>query len=328
MSKNLRKLGRSAGIVVAFFVVFEGFVFLRWTFFRGPEPSLRDLDTGLGILICLWAVTKIGGWFERREARDKEIAARIRDIDSRLEALYKWGNIPLDDKEEVHERLLEDDEDLDEGTRANIAKYKACAVRGHARQQNNLAITYSNLHTTSGYKKAVYWFHKAQEQGQESEHSLAETYRDLHDYNKAMLWYRKAVQRSGSLVYLAEDNIGDMYAEGQGVSQNHAEAARWWSRAAQHGCKPSHYALGKLYADGAEGVEQNTSEAYFHLYIASSAKNYPNPYATELRDKVAKKLGEYAVARERKRAEEWLARKNESARQETKSKVKPLPLPD
>jgi uncharacterized protein len=143
-----------------------------------------------------------------------------------------------------------------------------------------------------------------------------------------MLWYRKAVQRGGSLVYLAENDIGDMYAEGQGVSQNQAEAARWWSRAAQHGWKSSHYALGKLYAEGAEGVKQNASEAYFHLYIASSAKNYPNPYATELRDEVAKKLGEYAVARERKRAEEWLAAKTDVSRQNTKNRIKPLPLPD
>jgi hypothetical protein len=67
MSKNLRKLGRGLGLVIAFLVAFEGFVFLRRIFFSGPEPSLHDLQTGLGILIAIWAVSKLAGWFERRE---------------------------------------------------------------------------------------------------------------------------------------------------------------------------------------------------------------------------------------------------------------------
>ena len=32
MNTNLRKIGRGAGIVVTFLVIFEAFIFLRWTF--------------------------------------------------------------------------------------------------------------------------------------------------------------------------------------------------------------------------------------------------------------------------------------------------------
>jgi hypothetical protein len=120
MSKNLEKLGRSLGLVIAFLVVFEGFVFLRWTFFSGPEPSLHDLQTGLGILIAIWAVSKLAGWFERREARDKEVAARIRAIDARVEGLYKWGALchSGDDGKDNDDWEWE----LDDETKAEIAE--------------------------------------------------------------------------------------------------------------------------------------------------------------------------------------------------------------
>ena len=45
MSRRTLKFGWRLGLVVAFFVVFEGFVFLRWTFFSGTEPSPHDLQT-------------------------------------------------------------------------------------------------------------------------------------------------------------------------------------------------------------------------------------------------------------------------------------------
>jgi TPR repeat protein len=121
-----------------------------------------------------------------------------------------------------------------------------------------------------------------------------------------------------------------MYAEGQGVSKNHAEAARWWDKAARHGSDWSRYQLGKLYSEGADGVDKDNRKAYFHLYIASTADGQHSPRASaiELREKVEKELGNYYVTQEKKRADEWLAAMKEIKRQETKNTVKPLPLPD
>ena len=145
-----------------------------------------------------------------------------------------------------------------------------------------------------------------------------------------MLWYRKSVKRGGSIVWIAERNIGDMYEEGKGVLQNFAEAARWWHRAAEHGSYWAHYDLGKLYAEGKDGVPQDRYKAYFHLFIASSdtSEHGAGNSAIKQRDEAEKRLGQYFASREKARAEEWLVAKKEITRQQTKNKVKPLPLPD
>ena len=335
MSRGLRKLGCGVGIVVAFLVAFEGFIFFRWILFSGPEPSLHDLDTGLEILIALWAVNKIGGWFEQREIRDKEIADKIRDIDTRIEAIYKWGNLyTLDDGGE-DDALAE--QEIDDETGAKITEYRESIEKGGSDLRYDLGVTYWNLamthynaHHQEGYRKAIVWLRKAAHQDYDCETTLGDAYIELQDYDKAMYWYRRSFNRGGSLVWIAESNIADMYAEGQGVSQNHAEAARWWDRAAMHGSDWAHYNLGKLYAEGADGVEKDSRKAYFHLYIASLAtgEHSPQAHSIELCAKVDQELGEYFVSQEKKRADEWLATQKEVARQKTKSKVRPLPLPE
>jgi TPR repeat protein len=252
MSKNLQKLGRSLGLVIAFLVVFEGFVFLRWTFFSGPEPSLHDLHTGLGILIAIWAVSKLAGWFERREARDKEVAARIRAIDARVEGLYKWGALchSGDDGKDNDDWEWESDHE----TKAEIAECREGIKRGDTTSRHNLgvifwnhAMTHYNARTKDGYRETIRWLRKAASVGYDCENTLGDACLKLQDYDEAMYWYRRTLKRGGSLAWIAESNIADMYAEGQGVSKNHAEAAWWWERAAQHGSDWSHYKLGKLY---------------------------------------------------------------------------------
>jgi tetratricopeptide (TPR) repeat protein len=327
MNRGLRKFV----LIVAFLVAFEGFVFLRWTFFNGPKPSLHDWQTGLGILIALWAASKIAGWFEQREARDKEIAARIRDIDVRVEALYKWGGLCSSE----HDGEENDDWEweLDDETKAEITEYRKGIREGDRTSRHNLGVTfwnrampYYNAHTDDGYREAIRWLRKAASLDYSCENTLGDAYIKLQDYDEAMYWYRRSFKRGGSLVWIAESDIADMYAEGQGASQNHAEAARWWDRAAKHGSDWAHYKLGKLYAEGADGVEKDRRKAYFHLYIASSAIGQHGQQASciELREKVEKELGEYFVLQEKKRAEEWLAAKKEVAPR----KVQPLPLPE
>jgi TPR repeat protein len=58
----------------------------------------------------------------------------------------------------------------------------------------------------------------------------------------------------------AQNNLGVMYEQGQGVVQNYAEAANWYRKAAEQGWAFAQYNLGCLYANG-NGVEQNPVEA-------------------------------------------------------------------
>lgn len=50
-------------------------------------------------------------------------------------------------------------------------------------------------------------------------------HRPTPDYAEALQWYQKAAEGGDVAARLA---IGDMYFHGQGVSQNYAEAARWY----------------------------------------------------------------------------------------------------
>jgi TPR repeat protein len=297
----------SVAIIVA---LIEGSSFVRWIAFDGPKP---DWQYPLLMLFGFWAIGNVAEWLEQRDDRRK---SQLNDIETRLEALYKWGSIYSDQVELDEEEERGQDGELDTETKAKIAEYEKDIKSGESDYQYHLGVLYWNLamkhynpRTTEGYRKAIYWLRKALKQGYDCESTLAEAYLHLHDYDQAMLWYRRIVKRRDRLAHIAEANIGDMYAEGQGVSQNYAEAAKWWANAGAHGWKWASYSLGKLYAEGKKGVPPNTREAYFNLYIASSGKGSEEvkKHAANLLEETAKKLNRWELEREQKRADEWLA---------------------
>jgi tetratricopeptide (TPR) repeat protein len=331
MKNGLAKAGCSIIASLTILAVIEGVDFVRWLVFGGYKPLFFDWKAGLCILAALWTMPKIGEWFEQREKRIQYMADRIRDIDTRLDALCKWESLSSvtdddDDDDDAHEY-----EGLDEETKTEIIEYKKKIENGQVSLHYNLGVIFWNLAMTHynaqhliGYRKVAFWLRKAAGQNYDCESTLGDAYIKLKDYDKAMYWYLRSVKRGGKLVWIAEADIGDMYAKGQGVSQNHAEAARWWERSAEHGSMWSHLKLGELYAEGAEGVPKSDSEAYFHLYIASTSteKDDPQTYSVKLRDEIEKRLGKYTLSKERKRADEWLA-----ADKAKKKTVTPLPLP-
>lgn len=61
-------------------------------------------------------------------------------------------------------------------------------------------------------------------------------------------------------VLTAQYILGIMYANGQGLTQNDAEAVKWYSKAAEQGLAQAQHILGVRYAKG-EGVPQDDTEA-------------------------------------------------------------------
>ncbi len=61
-------------------------------------------------------------------------------------------------------------------------------------------------------------------------------------------------------VALAQNNLGGMYREGQGVPQDYAEAVKWYRLAAEQGHASAQYNLGSMYDNG-YGVPQDYAEA-------------------------------------------------------------------
>ncbi len=77
------------------------------------------------------------------------------------------------------------------------------------------------------------------------------------DYAEAARWYRKAAEQGLSL---AQHNLAVMYHFGYGVRKDPAEAMKWYRKAAQQGVARSQLLLGDMYAKG-QGVDQNYTEA-------------------------------------------------------------------
>ena len=65
----------------------------------------------------------------------------------------------------------------------------------------------------------------------------------------------------------AQHRLGFTYAEGNGVPQNYAEAAKWYRKAAEQGHGTAQLNLGHLLAEG-RGVEKNLIEAYKWIALA------------------------------------------------------------
>ena len=54
----------------------------------------------------------------------------------------------------------------------------------------------------------------------------------------------------------AQYNLGNMYANGQGVRQDYAQAVQWFGKAAEQGLAEAQYNLGLMYYHG-RGIRQN-----------------------------------------------------------------------
>jgi uncharacterized protein len=125
------------------------------------------------------------------------------------------------------------------------------------------------------------------------------------DYATALqLWRPRATQG----VALAQNNLGLMYYDGQGVPQDYREAAKWYRLAAEQGNATAQSNLGSMYYSG-EGVPQDYVQAY--MWVSLAASRFP-PSATEdreeaarNRDVVASKMTPAQIAEAQRLAREW-----------------------
>jgi TPR repeat protein len=73
------------------------------------------------------------------------------------------------------------------------------------------------------------------------------------DYVVARKWYEKAAAQGHGW---AQNQLGQLSADGLGVPQNYKQAHQWWEQAANQGVAQAQYNLAQLYANG-RGVPQD-----------------------------------------------------------------------
>ena len=116
-----------------------------------------------------------------------------------------------------------------------------------------------------------------------------------------MRWYKLAAAQGHAS---AQNNLGLMYEDGQGVVQDYAEAVRWYKLAAAQGHASAQSNLGLMYATG-RGVLQNNIQAHMWFNIAA-VKDAEN--AVKNRDIAANKMTTEQIAQAQKLARDCLER--------------------
>lgn len=131
-----------------------------------------------------------------------------------------------------------------------------------------------DAYNSGNYKNAFSFWLKAANQGNASaQFNLGTLYENgegiSQDYSKAFEWYQKAANQ-GNVDALF--NLGSMYYNGNGVAQNYKKALEWWQKAANHGDSDAQYWLGTMYENG-EGVAQNFDKS-FELFQKSANQGH------------------------------------------------------
>lgn len=120
------------------------------------------------------------------------------------------------------------------------------------------------------------------------------------DNGKAAVWFYKAAKGGDAR---AQYNLGNLYAEGLGVPKNIFDAAYWYSKAADQGLAGAQYNLARLYYMGT-GVKQDFVQAYTWMFLAADQGVIP---AVQGLAAVAEFLEPDTVADARERARVWKA---------------------
>jgi TPR repeat protein len=118
------------------------------------------------------------------------------------------------------------------------------------------------LHVQEDYNKSIIWYRKAIERGYAAaQNNLGVMYGRgegvTKDYKEAVKWYRKAAEQGSEM---AQNNLGVMYGRGEGVTKDYKEAVKWYRKAAEQGSEMAQNNLGTKYNSG-EGVTKDYKEA-------------------------------------------------------------------
>ena len=103
------------------------------------------------------------------------------------------------------------------------------------------------------------------------------------DYQAAFKWFKKATEQKHAI---AQFSLGAMYLQGLGVSQDYKVAFNWFKKAAEQGGSQAQSVLSSMYEEGI-GIPQDYTRAHMWLNIAASLGNES---AVGNRDKVEKMM--------------------------------------
>ena len=110
---------------------------------------------------------------------------------------------------------------------------------------------------------------------------------DRGDYTRAARLFRPLAEQG---LASAQNNLGGMYTQGRGVSQDYQEALKWYRRAAKQGIASAQNNLGLMYENG-RGVRRDLIHAHMWYNVAAAAlSGDEGKAAMKRRDHVASQM--------------------------------------
>jgi hypothetical protein len=163
------------------------------------------------------------------------------------------------------------------------------------------------------YVTAMMWLRKAADRSDPGAQSWIGVFYEnalgvTQDFKEAMTWYRRAADQGFAE---AQGRLGNLYLQGEGVPKDVGQALIWIRKSADQGFAPSQLVLGIMYFHG-EGTPQDYAQALSWLRKAADQNNSVAQYTVGAM--YEKGLG---VASDRDQAISWYqkaAEHNESAK--------------
>ena len=98
------------------------------------------------------------------------------------------------------------------------------------------------------------------------------------DYKEAVKWYRMSAEQGNAR---GQYNLGVMYYNGDGVPQDYKEAAKWYRKSAEQGDADAQSNLGYMYYIGT-GVIEDYVTAYAWVSVAKANGNAKSVKALDI----------------------------------------------
>ena len=130
-----------------------------------------------------------------------------------------------------------------------------------AEEANKIA---DEAYEAKDYSKAMkYYLYAAEKNNDVAQCQIGTMYRNgegvTQDNSIAMKWYLKSAEQGN---VLAQFCLGAMYYLGQGVAKDYAESFKWYHKAAEQGKDSAMWSVALCYEDGT-GVEKNIDKAVY-----------------------------------------------------------------
>ncbi len=162
---------------------------------------------------------------------------------------------------------------------------RRAAEAGHADAQRAM---YFYIGVVEGWPKAEGWLRRAAENGHSTaQMSLGEKYAQgdgvRQDHREAVRWFRRAAK---SEIPAAYSELCSAYSQGEGVPLDYVESAKWCLLAADYGWAGSQLILATLFFEGA-GVPRDYVQAIKWLILSGRSRELKNQFDDQFYSAVA-----------------------------------------